>query len=456
MKKLFGTDGIRGVAGTFPLDSKTVSYIGLALGDELSRSDNKGRVILGRDTRESGEWITQRLINSFAASGIRVICDVGVITTPGLAFLTRSHQFDLGVMISASHNPYEDNGIKVFSRDGFKLSDLRELDVESKVQELIHCEKPIPVSKPLKEFCGAEQLVQDYVAFLAHPFRGSLSSFQVGLDVCNGAAYSIAPQVFERLGATVELINQNPNGRNINQNCGSLHLEGLRDLVRVSKLSFGVAFDGDADRCICVTPSGKIFDGDYTLYAFSHYLRKKGELRSDKIVGTVMTNFALEKALEREGLRLVRAAVGDKYVLDEMRSVSANLGGEPSGHIILSDYHTTGDGILTAVKLAELLSSERLCLDELANGFHPFPQVLDGLRVRRKVPIDYLPEALRLIEEAENELRGSGRVVIRYSGTEPLLRIMAEGENYSQIKTLVSQLKLNLEAIFSAMDVAVN
>jgi phosphoglucosamine mutase len=454
MKKLFGTDGIRGVAGTFPLDSKTVGYIGLALGDDLSRFDNKGRVILGRDTRESGEWISQCLISSLAASGIRVICEAGVITTPGLAFLTRSNQFDLGVMISASHNPYEDNGIKVFSRDGFKLPDLRELDIERKVHEFIHCERPIPVPEPLKEFCGAEDLVRDYVAFLSDQFRGSLSSFQVGLDVCNGAAFSIAPQVFEGLGATVKLINQNPNGRNINQNCGSLHLEGLRELVRLSKLSFGVAFDGDADRCICVTPSGKVFDGDYALYAFSYYMKKRAELRSEKVVGTVMTNFALEKALEREGLQLVRAAVGDKYVLEEMRSVGANIGGEPSGHMILRDYHTTGDGILTAVKLAELLFVERLSLDELAIGFHPFPQVLDGLRVRQKVPIEDSPEVLRLIEDAENELRGAGRVVIRYSGTEPLLRIMAEGENYSQIKVIVSQLKSKLGAIISAMGLA--
>jgi phosphoglucosamine mutase len=455
MKKLFGTDGIRGVAGTFPLDSKTISYIGLALGDDLSRFDNKGRVILGRDTRESGEWITRCLITSLAASGIRAICEAGVVTTPGLAYLTRSHQFDLGVMISASHNPYEDNGIKVFSRDGFKLSDLRELEIERKVHEFIHSEKPIPVSEPLKEFCKAEELVRDYVAFLSHHFRGSLRSFQVGLDVCNGAAFSIARQVFEGLGATVKLINQNPNGRNINQNCGSLHLEGLRDLVRVSKLSFGAAFDGDADRCICVTPSGKVFDGDYALYAFSHYMKKRGELRSDKIVGTVMTNFALEKALEAEGLQLVRAAVGDKYVLEEMRSIDANVGGEPSGHVILRDYHTTGDGILTAVKLAELLFVERLSLDDLADGFQPFPQVLDGLRVRQKVPIEDSPEVMRLIENAENELRGVGRVVIRYSGTEPLLRIMAEGENYSQIKILVSQLKMKLDAIFSTMDLVV-
>jgi phosphoglucosamine mutase len=452
MKKLFGTDGIRAVAGTFPLDSKTVSYIGLALGDNLLQFDGKGRVILGRDTRESGEWISQCLINSLAASGIQVICEVGVITTPGLAFLTRSHQFDLGVMISASHNTYEDNGIKVFSRDGFKLSDARELDIERKVHEFVQCKKPIPIAQPLKEFSGSGELVHDYIAFLSHHFRGSLSSFQVGLDVSNGAAFSIAPQVFRGLGATVKLINQNPNGRNINQNCGSLYVDGLRDLVRVSNLSFGVAFDGDGDRSIFVTPSGKIFDGDYVLYAFSRFMKKRGELKSDKIVGTVMTNLALEKALGREGLRLVRAAVGDKYVLEEMKSVGANVGGEPSGHVILRDYHTTGDGILTAVKLAEILFTEGLSLDELASGFQPFPQVLDGLRVRQKVPIADSPEILKLIGNAENELRGSGRIVIRYSGTEPLLRIMAEGENYSRIKILVSQLKSDLEAIFSSMD----
>jgi len=452
MKKLFGTDGIRGVAGTFPLDPGTVGYIGLALGETLLSSGNPRRVIVGRDTRESGEWITDKLINILVACGIRDMHNVGVITTPGLAFLTRLHQFDLGIMISASHNPYQDNGIKIFSKDGFKLSDELEADLERSIYGLIENQRPLPAINPKSTIPNSQELIRDYRAFLENHTRTDLTSFEIGLDLCNGSAFSIAPQVFRELGANLKLINHTPNGRNINDGCGSLHLEGLIDLVRESDLDFGVAFDGDADRSLFVTSSGRVFDGDFVLYAFSRYFRQNGQLKSRNVVGTVMTNFALENVLHKDGLQLLRAGVGDKYVLEEMIKVGANLGGEPSGHVILRDYHTTGDGILTALKLAEILLKESSSLDELANGFHPFPQVLEGMQIRQKIPISESPEVLRAVENARGQLGGSGRIIVRYSGTEPILRIMAEGENIEQVKRFVAELRSQLEDIFSSYD----
>ena len=450
MKKLFGTDGIRGVAGTFPLDPGTVGYIGLALGEILTKSGNAGRVVVGHDTRESGEWITGKLISSLTGCGILDIHNVGVITTPGLAFLTRLHQFDLGVMISASHNPYQDNGIKIFSRDGFKLSDELEADLERSIYGLIESQRLAPAIELKNISHRNQELIQDYRTFLINQAKTQLTSFEIGLDVCNGSAFSIAPEVFRELGANLRLINDAPNGRNINDGCGSLHLESLIDLVSRFSLDFGVAFDGDADRSLSVTPSGRVFDGDFVLYAFSRYLRQTGQLKSGSVVGTVMTNFALEKALQEEGLELLRAPVGDKYVLEEMIRAGSNLGGEPSGHVILRDYHTTGDGILTTLKLAEILLKKSLSLDEVAKGFRPFPQVLDGIRIRQKVPLSESPEVLRVVEKTRSQLGSAGRIVVRYSGTEPILRIMAEGENLDHVKRLVAELKSRLlEILFS-------
>lgn len=450
MKRLFGTDGIRGVAGTFPLDQVTVGYVGVALGQDLMKSGPFAKVIVGRDTRESGHWITKVLIDSLVKMGVQKVEEVGVITTPGLAFLTRLHQFDLGMMISASHNPYEDNGIKMFSKDGFKLSDDREFRLEKAIYQLIENHEPLPTSTPGQGVANGERIAEDYQSFLLGHFKGSLESYRIGLDACNGSAFSLAPEIFRRLGAKVVVINDAPNGRNINHGCGSLHLRGLIDLVTRLHLDLGVAFDGDADRAIFVDSWGKIFDGDYVLHAFSRYLKRKGVLRSGKVVGTIMTNLALEKALAEQGLELIRAAVGDKYVLEAMQSTGANLGGEPSGHIILSDYHTTGDGILTALKLCEMMLNEKVSLRELADEYSPFPQVLDGLRVRKKIPISDVASAMRAIENAERELGNSGRVVVRYSGTEPILRIMAEGENPELVGALVIRLRSQLETAFAS------
>jgi phosphoglucosamine mutase len=437
MKKLFGTDGIRGEAGTYPLDENTITAIGMALAQFLMEFSNPGKVLLGRDTRQSGLWISQTLAHALSARHALEIHDAGVITTPGLAYLTRQHHYAIGIMISASHNPFQDNGIKVFSGDGFKLPDSIELRIEKIIESFL--EKGLPLIPPI-DALDAQALAEDYLSFLEGHCHSRLTGCSIGIDVCNGAAFQLAPRLFQQLGAHTLILNDQPNGQNINLNCGSLHLEGLSEFVVAQGLDFGIAFDGDADRALFVTGSGRLFDGDFVLFSLARRWRSQGILKSNKIVGTLMTNFALEQVLHREGLELIRAGVGDKYVLEEMERFGSNLGGEPSGHIILKDLHTTGDGLLTALKVAELVAVENKSLDELGSDFHPFHQILEGLRVPRKVPIESSAELKALVAEGEKQLQGKGRLVIRYSGTEPLLRIMAEGDDYNQIRSLVDHL----------------
>ena len=448
MRKLFGTDGIRGVAGEAPLDEHTLLRIGSALVEEWKQKGTKPRVILGRDTRASGEWIASILVRSMMASGIDEAADVGVISTPGLAYLTRHCGFDLGIMVSASHNPYQDNGIKIFGKDGFKLTDAEELEMERLIEELPP-RHPAEIA-PLRVESG--QLVQEYIAFLKGQTKASLGSLRIGLDVCNGSAHAIAPQVFRELGALVSTINDTPDGKNINLNCGSLHLSQLISLVKEGKLDLGVAFDGDADRSLFVTPSGRVFDGDFVLFALAVHFQNHQQLRANKVVGTIMSNYALEQTLKKHGIEFLRASVGDRYVLELMTEAGASLGGEPSGHVILLDSHTAGDGILTAVKLAEILVGARATLDDLADEFHPYPQVLDGLKVRKKVPLD-IPAIAELIKSAERRFGDSGRLVIRYSGTEPLLRIMAEGPDATKVKSVVGELKAGLGDLITELSI---
>ncbi len=450
MKRLFGTDGIRGTVNSFPLDQKTLNCIGIALADHLD-SLLSPCVLIGRDTRDSGQWILDCLAQSFVQKGIKTIHDVGVITTPGLSYLTCLHRYDMGIMISASHNPYHDNGIKIFSNDGFKLDDEKESQIEQKVFSYIDTFS-VSNNPQNGQTHKKENLVEDYVNFLRDQTVRDLSSVKLGLDVCNGSAYSIAPKVFSDLGAVVTVINKHPDGFNINRNCGSLHLEGLRKLVIENQLDFGIAFDGDADRCLMVTGSGRIFDGDYILYALACDLKEHGKLLGGKVVGTIMTNFAAEKALTKQGIELVRSAVGDRNVLIDMLKSGSVLGGEPSGHIILRALHNTGDGILTGIKLTELLCRNGLALDDVLQAYKPYPQVLDGLKVTRKISIQESPQLSRLIETARDDLRDSGRMVVRYSGTEPLLRIMAEGQEIQKVKNTVEKLKNKIGLFFEAME----
>ncbi|MCI0624572.1 MAG: phosphoglucosamine mutase [Acidobacteria bacterium] len=450
MKKLFGTDGIRSVAGEAPLDKETLGRIGWALVEKWQQAGTEPRIIVGRDTRASGEWITAALVQALTNSGIDAATDVGVISTPGLAYLTRLHQFDLGIMISASHNPYQDNGIKVFGRDGFKLSDAEEVEIERLIDEFPDSQlNRGTAAEPSR--LDSTQLAREYVNFLKNQTKAELSSLRIGLDLCNGSAHAIAPTVFRELGASVQPINDKPDGKNINLNCGSLHLPGLISLVKERQLDLGVAFDGDADRSLFVTASGKVFDGDYVLFALALHFQGSQQLKGNRVVGTIMSNYALERSLNGRNIDFLRAAVGDRYVLEMMRVCGANLGGEPSGHVILSDCHTAGDGILTAVKLAEVLVSRGVSLDALADEYHPYPQVLDGLKVRQKIPLE-TPDIADLIQRAEDRLGDSGRLVVRYSGTEPLLlRIMAEGADGAQVQALVRQLKSDMEVLLMGL-----
>lgn len=450
MTKLFGTDGIRGEAGRFPLDEKTVRAIGLALA-EFAGPQGAGRILIARDTRESGPWIADRLSQGLAHGGVSAIHALGVMPTAGLAYLARAREYDLGIMISASHNPYRDNGIKLFSGQGFKISDDRETEIERSIAAW----RTAPAESDRRGSAGPdnrESLASDYLDFLSRLAGTRLDPLRVGLDVCNGAAYLLAPRLFRRLGAEVTVINDRPDGRNINRNCGSLHLEGLARVVKDNSLDLGVAFDGDADRALFITGSGECLDGDHILYALSRHWKATGALASGQVVGTIMSNLALEKALIREGIPLIRTPVGDKHVLQAMQASGAVLGGEPSGHTILGDLHTTGDGLLTAVKLAELVVRRGESLDELVAGYRPFPQVLDGLRVSRRVPIDQSPELSRLIGDAQAQLSDSGRMVVRYSGTEPLLRIMAEGRELAQVQATVDKLKHEASRFFNSLE----
>lgn len=451
-RRLFGTDGIRGEAGSFPLDSDTIRKVGIALAVALRNGGQANlKVAIGRDTRESGNWITRDLLEAITSCGVEVVWDLGVITTPGLAYLTRQHAFDLGIMISASHNPYQDNGIKVFGSNGTKLSDDKELEIEALVfKEAEGSPAPSISAAARTSAVQTADRSEEYLEFLTSRVGEDLSAFRVGLDVAHGAAYSIAPRLFRRLGARVEVLSDHPDGKNINENCGSLHLDSLRRLVLEKGLDYGVAFDGDADRSLFVTSEGRIFDGDCVLFALAQEFSEKGQLKAHSVVGTVMSNFALELALRRKNIRLVRAAVGDRYVLEEMNRIGANLGGEPSGHILLRDHHTTGDGCLTAASIAGLMARRRCSLQSLIVGFQPFPQLLDGLRVKQKIPLEESEEMTSFIRSAEERLQGEGRIVVRYSGTEPLLRIMAEGPDAELVRNIVGDLKLQFASVLGS------
>ena len=418
---------MRGVAGEYPLDRATVWKLGCALGKVLQRSaDGRAcRVVLGRDTRESGPWIA----DLFAAGLTSVDVSVGyagVITTPGVAYLARSHGFAAGVVISASHNPYQDNGIKVLSTAGTKLPESVEVEIEQAMDEVT---APAPASN--EPVAPAGELEGDYVSFLADLARGleRVRPLRLVVDCANGAAGRVAPDVLGRLGISLQILNASPDGRNINLNCGSLHPEGMASATRGAGADLGVAFDGDADRAKFATASGRVLDGDYVLYAAAQMLQDRQELRGGAVVGTLMTNFALERELARRGLRLKRTSVGDRYVLEEMLRSGINLGGEPSGHIIFADQSLAGDGLITLLQVLRIMAETGKSLEELARGYSPLPQVIVSLRVRTKPPLESIPEVAEAVEACRRSVDGNGRVVVRYSGTEPVARVMVEAED---------------------------
>jgi phosphoglucosamine mutase len=431
-RKLFGTDGIRAVAGESPLDPTTIFAVGLALGHSLGKATASPAVLLGRDTRESSPWIVATLAAGLRQAGVRVE-SAGVVPTPAVAFLARSHGFHAGVVISASHNPWRDNGIKLFGGDGFKLADALELAME---EEILHhaaqIEAPDPASLPLVR--DNRTLQSDYVQFLIDSVPGlSLSSLSLVVDCANGAAAAVAPELFLRLNAagsaSVTLLNIAPNGRNINDNCGALHPTFVAAEVAARGADLGLTFDGDADRCMLAGDLNNVINGDAILLMVARDLKARGLLTGDLVVATTMSNMGLEAALRRSGIRMLRAPVGDRYVLEQMLAHNAALGGEQSGHILLPHLATTGDGLLTALVVLDLIARSGKSIDELTADLKVFPQVIVNVKVREKRPLESIPAVAATIRAAEAELRDTGRVVIRYSGTEALARVMIEAES---------------------------
>ena len=440
MKSLFGTDGIRGEAGKFPLDEPTVNIIGSSLASYLGTVSSKPPVIvIGRDTRESGAWLERALITGASAAGAKCL-SAGVITTPGVAYLTRVMQADAGVVISASHNPYHDNGIKIFAPSGQKIADSVERQIETDIFN--NCgTAPTRMNEALSD-SSSEELRKRYLTFLTDEIGNGLKSdgLTVVLDCANGASSELAPALFETLGAQVIAINVSPDGRNINLNCGSLHIESLQATVVAEKANLGIAFDGDADRSLFVDAAGNFVDGDATLWVLATYLLKQQRLNQEIVVATVMSNIGLEIALRSVGVELVRTDVGDKYVLEELLRRGASLGGEQSGHIILPELSLAGDGMITALGLIRAMTDEGGTLQDLTSGFRQYPQVLLNVRVREKVAFSDLPAVQQAVKEVEERLSQSGRLLLRYSGTEPLARVMIEGANQSDIETYAERI----------------
>ena len=428
-KELFGTDGIRGIPGTPPLDDPTLYATGRGLGEYLLKQHGSAHVLIGVDTRESGPHIAALLAAGLQKSGATVEF-AGVITTPGIACLVRQNDFQAGVVISASHNPYHDNGVKLFSHAGMKFPDADEERIEAEIFRLQG--ETVPAERP--GLVANHALHMEYLEFLRSRLLpgADLSGFRIVLDCANGAAYQLGPELFRSLGADVVAMGVNPDGRNINAGCGSLHLDGLQERVTKEEAQLGVAFDGDADRALFVCGSGRIVNGDGILLAVARHLKSSNTLKNNRVVATSMSNLGLERALAREGISLARAAVGDRYVLEEMLKSDNNLGGEQSGHIIFLEDSPAGDGLLTAVKVTSLVSLKGP-LASLVEGLKDYPQVIVNVKVKAKPPLESLPGVAQALAEAQATLGDDGRVVLRYSGTEPLARVMVEAEQQADV-----------------------
>lgn len=452
MKKLFGTDGMRGEAGKFPLDVATVEIVGASLANHLREKLGRAPfIVVGRDTRESGPWLEQALTRGATAAGADLQSG-GVITTPGVAYLARSLSADAGVVISASHNPYQDNGLKIFAPGGKKLDEeterLIEKDIFAKTEMLGAAGGEGSESTPVStNAIDTGPLQSRYLDYLADEIgRGlSLAGIKLAVDCANGAASALAPALLERLGATVIAINNTPDGRNINLNCGSLHTEQLQSEVLKHHADLGVAFDGDADRSLFVDAEGQLVNGDGSLWVLAKYFHARNELTHETVVATVMSNVGLELALKSRGLTLVRTDVGDKYVLDELLRSGATLGGEQSGHIILPKLSLAGDGLITTLSLLRVIVEENKFLQQLTDGFEVFPQVLVNVRVTQKRPFAEIPSINKVAREIENDLGARGRLLLRYSGTESLARVMIEGESQPQIEAFAGRLAAVIE-----------
>lgn len=451
MTKLFGTDGMRGEAGQFPLDRATVEIVGASLATRLK--DKLGRaplIVIGRDTRESGGWLEQALVTGATRAGAKSK-SAGVITTPGVAYLARTLPADAGIVISASHNAYQDNGLKIFAPSGRKLDEDTERLIEGDVFSDNNIRVSTMVSQSSRQFSSVDmdavsnnesELRSRYLDFLANEIgRGmSLKGIKLVVDCANGAASGMALELFVRLGASVKAINDHPDGRNINLGCGSLHMEGLQHEVLKQNADIGVAFDGDADRSLFVDAKGQLINGDASLWVLAGYLNARHQLHDDIVVATVMSNIGLEVALNSLGLRLVRTDVGDKYVLEELLRLGATLGGEQSGHIIFPKLSLAGDGLMTTLCILRAVTEDGKALHVLTQGFKTFPQTLVNVAVNAKPPLAEVAEIKRAARNIEAELGLRGRLLLRYSGTEPLARVMIEGENQDEIEKYASEL----------------
>ena len=438
--RLFGTDGVRGKAGEYPLDHETVARLGAALVRGMGGASPDGRAplkfVLGRDTRESGEWIERELARGVHSAGAQ-ITTAGVIPTPAVAYVTRAMGFDAGLVISASHNPFEDNGIKVFSGKGEKFTETLEREVEAIIHDpswSVNGSADAPVDRT--------DVIDAYIAHarMALPDPQRLGRLKIAIDTANGATTTVAPRLFRELGFDVHVMSASPDGRNINLGCGSTHPEQLAKAVPDRGCQLGVAFDGDGDRAIFVDASGQIVDGDAVLLMCARHWKAGGRLKGDAIVATVMSNIGLELALRESGIDLVRCAVGDKYVMEEMIKRDLSLGGEQSGHIIFSEHLFTGDGIVTALSVLRVMAESGRGLADLASQLVTYPQVLVNVRVREKQDLSGVPAVAAAMERVERQLHGEGRLLVRYSGTEPLLRVMIEGRDQQQIQAWAAEI----------------
>ncbi len=440
MRKLFGTDGIRGVANLDPMTSEMAMQLGRAAAHIFMRRAGRHQIVIGKDTRISGYMLESALMAGICSMGVDVLL-VGPMPTPAIAFLTRSLRADAGVVISASHNPYQDNGIKFFSNNGFKLPD----EVEARIEKLIMSDE-IRHLRPTADLIGKAYRIDDaegrYIEFAKRSLPRDLDfqGIKLVVDCANGAAYKVAPTVLRELGASVEVIGDKPDGMNINSGCGAVHPELLQETVIRQKADIGIALDGDADRAVFVCEQGTVIDGDHVMAALGLDLQQNGLLAKHTLVGTVMSNFGLELSMAKAGITLVRTPVGDRYLLERMLADGYSFGGEQSGHFIFLEHNTTGDGLVSALQMLSLLKRTKKPLSELAKAMTAVPQVLVNIQVKQKPVLETIPDVDRAIQESNRRLNGSGRVVIRYSGTEPLLRIMVEGERSTLVNEIADDL----------------
>jgi len=448
-RRLFGTDGVRGVANIYPMTGEVALQLGRALAYVIKTSPGKDSIVVGKDTRLSGYLLEYAITAGICSMGVDVFL-LGPLPTPGIAFITSSMRADAGVVISASHNPYQDNGIKFFSGDGFKLPD----EIEAHIEKLM-TDPGVEEARPTATDIGQAFRIDDargrYISFLKSTFPKDLDldGLKIVVDCAHGATYKVAPEVLEELGADLITVGVRPNGKNINYKCGSTYPEVTAKLVQRHRADLGLAFDGDGDRVIMVDHQGQVVDGDHIMAICAQNLLSRGKLRRKTVVGTVMSNLGLEVALKDLGCRLLRTTVGDRYVVEAMLRGGYNLGGEQSGHLVFLDHTTTGDGILTALQLLAVMLRENQPLAELSRVMQDFPQILINLRVKERRDLQTLPEARQALQAAEKRLGARGRLLVRYSGTEPLLRIMVEGDNDQEIQRVGQDLAQSLEKLLS-------